>query len=85
MTYLEPQVVAEVYRSGKVLDFVESWKWIVWKNVSCVVVENECVFGIWMWLGMPYWLGLQGILSSGDALVCVGVSVVGHAICLVWC
>ena len=48
MTYLEPQVVAEVYRSGKVLDFVESWKWIVWKNVSCVVVENECVFGIWM-------------------------------------
>ena len=50
-----------------------------------MVVESEYVFGIWMWLVMQYWLGLQEMLSSGDALVCVGVSVVGHAKRPVWC
>ena len=34
---------------------------------------------------MPCWLGQLEILSSGDVLVCVGVSGLGHAICLVWC
>ena len=42
------EVFAEVHGSVKVLDVVESWKWIGWRNVSCVVVENECVIGIWM-------------------------------------